>query len=290
MTSTTTAAPTNTITPAPSAPESKGTPAAKPNVETRELTVNGKKVKMTVDEAFAFAQKGTAADEKFRTATETAERAEQALAKIKDPAELEAILESLGANPDEIAAVLYESRQKKKKALEDDAKLTPEQRELKELRALKAEQDAIKKEAEDKKKEREDKVKYDTSVTMIATSIKKALTEIGLPETPENVGWVARALQDLKKTDDGIVQGKVKLSKLIEMMQNRGKTHFQWASQGYDPVRILELIPEEKREALLVEYLKQKGSKKATPKGDKPALSGQSPAEQQIRRGMKFIA
>lgn len=236
--------------------------------------------------------KNKAADEKFRSAKILEDRINEFDTKFKDTPEdvIEAMAAKHNLNPDELADKLYKRRQALKKAAEDDAKLTPEQKELKELRALKAEQDAIKKEAEDKKKAREDEVKYNTTVTMISTSIKTALKEFGLQETPENVGWVARALQDLKKDDESIVQGKVKLGKLLEVMQKRGKTHFEWATQGYDPVRLLDMIPDDKREALLVEYLKRKGSKKATPTTPREDLGGQSPAERQIRKGMKFIA
>jgi hypothetical protein len=254
-----------------------------------EVTVNGKKVKVSLKDALANYQVKSAADEKFREASAKTEQVEQALARIKDPAQLETVLEELGANADEIAEALYAQRQARKKALDDDAKLTPEQRELKELRALKAEQDALKKETEDKKKAREDEVKYNTTVTIVSTSIKTALKEFGLPETPANIGWVARALQELKKSDEGIVQGKVNLGKLLEKMKTRGKDHFEFSTQGYDPGRILDMIPEDKREALLVEYLKQKGSKKAKGKEEKADLSGNSPAEHQIRGKMKFI-
>ena len=42
------------------------------------------------------------------------------------------------------------------------------------------------------------------------------------------------------------------------------KTFWKWGyrADGYDASRVLDMIPEDKREALLVEYLKRKGSKK----------------------------
>lgn len=254
-----------------------------------EITVNGKKVKVSVKDALANYQLKSAADEKFRDATSTAERAEQALSKIKDPAQLEAVLKELGANPDEIIDALAAKRAERKRQMEDESKLTPEQKELLQFRREKAERDAAKKDEDDKKKAREEEIKYNTTITLISNSIKSALKEFGMPENPENVGRVARALQELKKTDEGIVQGKVKLGKLLEKMKNQGKNTFEWVTQGYDPSRILDYIPEDKREALLVEYLKRKGSKKAT-SNTREDLSGGSPAEKQIRRGMRFIA
>lgn len=283
---TTAAPPAGTNTPAPAAVAVVDTKAI-PKVESREVTINGKKKTLTVDQAFELAQKGEAADEKLRTSADTEARANEVLGKITNPVELEAILESMGANADEIAAALYEQRQKRKKALEDDSKLTPEQRELKELRAERAERQRLAKEEEDKKTEREQEVKSKMTRTMIANSITAVLKEVGMEANDVNIATVARALMQLNKTDEGIVQGKVNLKKLVNMMKDRAKGNLEWATQGYNADRLLDFIPEAHMEEVIKKYLERKQAK---PKGKKAEeLGGNSPAEAAIRKGPKFI-
>lgn len=279
---------------APAAVATPTTPVATPEVasgepawmnESQEVTINGQKRKLTAKEAYSLAAKSAGADEKFRDAKAHSDQVNTMLTKLKDAPDetLAAVAQELGISFDELVDSVASRRASKKKEAEDESKLTPDQKELLQFRREKAKREAEDAEKAAKKKENDDAVSHNVTRIAVAKVIDTALSEVGFEVTDANRARVARALKEIKKSG-GIIEGKVKVKRLVEMIRDQGKSAFEWSTQGYNADKILDFIPEDKLEGVLKAYLSRKQGKKVV----KEDLGGNSPAEQQVRRGMKF--
>ncbi len=94
--------------------------------ELYEVTINGKKEKWTREKVLAEAQKSSAAQERFRESAEQTKKVQRMLEMLdQDPL---AVLAERGIDIDELATKRLASKA-------EDALMTPEQRELRDLRA-----------------------------------------------------------------------------------------------------------------------------------------------------------
>lgn len=167
----------------PQVSQEKAAPAQEP---IYEIKVDGTTLRMTLDEMKKHAQLGTAATKRFQEAAQTKKQAEQILAKLKQ-------------NPIEAAreAGVSEAafRELVEKYLYDQIKrdeMTPEQRELEELRTLKAQSEKEKltrKEEEDKQKQDQEVIHYQNQYI---ASYEKAFASAGLQKSEMAVQRIAQ--------------------------------------------------------------------------------------------------
>lgn len=232
--------------------------------EKIEITVNGNKKMVTVKEARDLAQKASGADDQFRTAKAKADQVEAVLKEFgSDP---EGALKKLGFNPDEISDAMSKRRADAKKLADDDAKLTPEQRELKQLRADKAERERLEAETKTKKEERAQEIKDKLTLTTVSNKIEEYLTKLGMPKTKNNVYLAAKAMEELNVSDENFVNGKFSLDKLLENMMNIGNNHLKFSTQNYEPARLHKTVGDEAGAAYVKWYLQNIQGKSTTEK------------------------
>lgn len=246
----------------PPASESGAAAPAEPSWygEKVEITVNGNKKMVTVKEARDLAQKASGADDQFRSAKAMKDQVDTLLKRFGG--EPEAVMKELGLNPDEIADAMTKRRADAKKLQEDDAKLTPEQRELKQLRQEKAERERVAGEEKTKKEERAQDIKDKMTLTTVSNKIETHLEKLGLPKTKAYVYEMAKALQELNTTDGAIVDGKFPLEKLVEIMKARGVKHMKFSTDNYNPELLHQTVGDEAGEAYVKWYLANKHGRK----------------------------
>lgn len=158
------------------------TVSAKPTTTQPEmvsLKIDGKVVEMTKEKALALAQKGFAADKRFEEAAKTKKEAEElvSLTKQKDFLKL---AERSGMTKAEARASLEEVLLK----LYEEEDLSPQEREMRELKAFKEQRDAELKaaqEAETQEKISKEEAKY---LQEIEEEMVTALGKTTLPNNP----------------------------------------------------------------------------------------------------------
>lgn len=144
-----------------------------------QIRVNGKMVEMTREKALLLAQKGYSADEKFREAAEAKKQADELLGAAKQK-EFLRLAEKAGMSKVEAREALEQTLLK----LYAEEAMTPEERELQELRQLKeqkAAEEKARKEAEEQEKLSKEEQKY---LQQIEHEMVEALEKSILPPQP----------------------------------------------------------------------------------------------------------
>lgn len=201
-----------------------------PNTEV-VLTINGKERTVTVAEALRIVQTPIAADEKFKAAKQAARAAEErearAMRALQDPETAWDTLLELGYDPAQFAEQMMQRRLA-------EAQMTPEQRELRELRRQQALQEQYRREYE-AQQQQQLAARHEA---MYRSAFDAAMTDAGLPANP---ALRARLMPDLAAAVAEAVEVGTRLnrSQLAEL-----------ARQAYRPIRdaaLSSLAPDERR-------------------------------------------
>lgn len=150
-----------------------------PATDLVQIRVNGKMVEMTREKALLLAQKGYSADEKFREAAEAKKQADELLGAAKQK-EFLRLAEKAGMTKIEAREALEQTLLK----LYEEEALSPEERELRELRQLKeqkAAEEKARKEAEEQERLTKEEQKY---LQQIEHEMVEALEKSILPPQP----------------------------------------------------------------------------------------------------------
>lgn len=216
-------------------PEAKAKPAAQakpPPEELFELKVNGKVEKLTRSQLLLRAQKAEAGERRFREAAEAQKKAEALIAEFE--ADPEAVLAKLGKDP---SAIIDAHLAKKAK----DATLTPEQRELEQLRKerdeLKAKHEATEKEKQTAAQAAED----EKTAARLEETLLSAADKAGMDRNAQTLEQLCDVA--LEYIEMGI---QVDAAQVCDEVQRRQKEHVSARDQ-----KILSKLPDEK----LAEYL-----------------------------------
>lgn len=180
-----------TGTPQEGAPEAAAAKAPEQPAEQRKfkIKVNGVEREVTEEQAIRYAQMGYGAQEKFQEAATLRKQVEQALEAMKtDPF---GVLSQLGVDVDSIA------EERLAKRMQRDL-LTPEQRELEELREWRKQnqetEQQTRQQAEEQKKQAVFREQMQRAAKQYDTDISQALAAANLPRIPEAVRDVAAKL------------------------------------------------------------------------------------------------
>lgn len=254
----TTPATGKTAAPAPAAPKpgskdasatAAATQAQVSHVETQmtaqqaadtlyEITVNGETKKVPLEVLKALAQKADGADAKFRQASEQTKRLTEAVRRGKeDPS---AVLRELGIDPEQYAMTTAE---KALKQAMEDAELSPEARELREVKRKLAEREA--KEAETQKAEtaKKQEAARKANVRSIGQAIYEAVEKTSLPHTDETALLMAQVQEAAWENGLGDLS-PAQLAFYAEQ-QEQGRLMNQLKALASNPERLLKMLPPE---------------------------------------------
>lgn len=246
-----------------------------PEEELDEATVRtnylkGKAASQLLSKADAALQKAALRDK------ELTERE----AKLKDPKHLWRLLEESGHNPRELA----ERRVAEDLELET---LTPEQRELRELKAWKAEQEALKAEAEKTEAQKRAEAEVDTHVEEFSTLVHTTCEALGLPKeiAPLATPHLAR-LYDYAESNGMKLEPEEALAHVEGQLAATAK-HYLQRAKSLDEV--LEMIGPEREKAILQRHLdklrQKRGLAVAPAKQEAPVLPRRENGQFDSRRG-----
>ena len=249
--------------------------------ETQSTTAETKKFRVKVDgselevpetELISNYQKGVSADKRFKEAAELKKQIEQFVGQVKENPEL--LLEQLGINPYEY----YESRLLERiRAQQEEQQLSPEAKELKELKKWRDDFEQNQKQQQLAQQE-----------AIIAKSLDDefaaTFAEMGITKpTVEMVADVAEQMLAEYKASKQRLPVKDALTRSKNSFQNRLAA---WTEQN--PEKFLELLPEKYAEKFVETYMaKKQGAKipsiktKTPPKSEKVS----SNLEQFFKRG-----
>lgn len=177
--------------------ETAGEKAERKAEEARiKAKVNGKEREYTLEEARRRLELIDGAEEKFQTAAQMRKQVEQFIETLrKDPKKI-LLNPELGINFREIAEEYLGAEVRKEM-------MDPQQRELEELRAWKAEQDAKAKEEQESRAKTEEQQRFEAAkkqkIQEYDQKIAKVLGETNLPKTPYTVKRVAEVLHSAMK-------------------------------------------------------------------------------------------
>lgn len=269
---------TDTQAPAPAA-ESAGTEnnVAENTSNTAEtkkfrVKVDGSELEVPETELIANYQKGVSADKRFKEAAELKKQIEQFVGQVKENPEL--LLEQLGINPYEY----YESRLLERiRAQQEEQQLSPEARELKELKKWRDDFEQSQKQQQLAQQE-----------AIIAKSLDDefaaTFAEMGITKpTVEMVADVAEQMLAEYKASKQRLPVKDALTRSKNSFQNRLAA---WTNQN--PEKLLELLPDNYAEKFVETYLaKKQGAKIPSVKTKTPPKSEKlsSNLEQFFKRG-----
>lgn len=166
------AAPDTTAAAAPAKP-------AKAPAEAPKMVIIGGREYPEADLVAAIGRAGTVAQGLQQLASER-KAFEEAQGQFKDPKKLRAYLKAQGVDPEQWAAETIAE------AVQEEA-LTPEQRELAQLRAEKAERETAAKAAEEKKAKDEHEAKVKGTIKAYEDKYIAAMVDYGLPRTARTV-------------------------------------------------------------------------------------------------------
>ena len=170
--------------------------------QLHKLIVDGKEEEVDVDELIRRAQLSSAADKRFKEASESKKDAQTKHAQVaqllkmidEDPSRFAKEMKEFSKgkfDPEKFATALLTPIVQEQIAAEEEKAMTPEQRkqraienELKEYKAKEAEQKAAEKRAEDDKKASEHKAKVEQHRNEFAQAIQQALEKTKLPKSP----------------------------------------------------------------------------------------------------------
>jgi len=156
-----------------------------PVVNKHRVKIDGEELDVELEELINNYQRAQASQKRFDEAARTMKQVEEMFARGRnDPAE---ILNALGVDPLEFLESFVT------KQIEEDS-LSPEEKELRELRALKAERDAELQKAEQNRIAQERQRQADAFAQQIDNDITAALAEAGLKPTPKIIARVAEQL------------------------------------------------------------------------------------------------
>lgn len=160
-------------------------------VRKHKLKVNGKEMELEEPEVLRRAQLAEAAEQKFQEAAKARREAAQVLEMLKqNPL---AVLTKLGINTREFSEKYLAGELQKEM-------LTPEQRELMELRDFRSQQEKAQQEAQrvaqEQAQQREFAALQERAAKEYDTKITEVLTQTNLPKTPETVKRVAGLLKN----------------------------------------------------------------------------------------------
>jgi len=165
-----------------------------PPADKHKLVVNGKELLLSLDEMKAHVQKGLAADERFKSASEMSKKAEELQKKLSGDldkltkGDLKFLEATIGKQKFRELTEDYLLTQ-----IEDDS-LTPEEREYRDLKQYKAERER----AEAEGKEAAAKEKYNREVSYFSEQLDKdigdTLKASGKPVTPRTVKRMAETM------------------------------------------------------------------------------------------------
>lgn len=247
----TVAAATDGTTDATTSAQADGTTAApNTNEETYDVSIGrdqtGQPIvkKFTRSELIKAAGLAEASQSKFNEAKALRTNMEALVRGLKDPTKIWPILKALGHNDEELIM-------KRAQEAIEEAKLSPEQKELKltksELdRLLKAE--ASRKQSEQQAKEQQLAQQYNQKLT---EKVDAALTGAKLPNTPKNRAAIASVLQVLWNSKDA--GGKqiyadpfvIPLDKVIEHVRGSRVSGLSDLLDGADDDTLLSVLPED---------------------------------------------
>lgn len=177
---------------------STGAPAAgqqSATEEFEELEVNGAKRRVPKPQLKTWAQRGFAAEEKFREAARLRQEqeAEWEGAK-KDPRLLRDLLKKRGFEPKDVLPRLV---------LDDaeEASLTPAEREARELKQKLAAIEAEKAKAEEEKKQQHLAAKREEATKSYVAKWTEALGKVGIPAGSPTMGWAMQRMAQLERAN-----------------------------------------------------------------------------------------
>lgn len=175
-------------------------PAEKAEAEKAEakrrfkLKVNNQEEEWDEDKVLEWAQKGRASHKVFEDAAKARKEAEEKLAKIKDPRELRKILQEAGVDFRKVSEeYLFEQ-------LEED-NLTPEQKELRELKRFKEEQERLAQERAQQEEQARLQAAEEHYTQHYDNQIVKALEASALPRSPGVIRRVAQHMLTALESD-----------------------------------------------------------------------------------------
>lgn len=193
-----------------STPSSASRPV--PALEEVELKIDGKIVKVTKEKALLMAQKAAAADKRFQEAAEAKQQAEELLGAAKQREFLK-LAEKAGMSKAEAKEALEQTLLK---LYEEDA-MSPEERELRELRQLKAQQEAeaeARKRAEEQERLTKEEQKF---LEKLESDLVDALEKSVLPPSPIMAKFAANYMSAAMA--NGIDLSPAEAVKLVEQDQ-----------------------------------------------------------------------
>lgn len=252
----TTAAPVSSAspTPVPATEAFKATESVESNPSNTpklkyKVKVDGNELEVEENDLVANYQKGVSADKRFKEAAELKKQLEMFVDNVKSNPEF--LLKELGINPYEF----YQNKLLEHLEREhSESQLTPDQKELRELKAWK---DRFEKEQKDFKERRNQEEQAHEEAKIIESldvEIAASFAELGIKRpTAEMVADLAEQMLAEYKT----TKQRLPAKDAIE----RSKTSFQkrlnsWTNES--PERILELIPEQYLERIAQAYLSKK--------------------------------
>jgi hypothetical protein len=248
------------------------TPSTTAETKKFRVKVDGSELEVPETELISNYQKGVSADKRFKEAAELKKQIEQFVGQVKENPEL--LLEQLGINPYEY----YESRLLERiRAQQEEQQLSPEAKELKELKKWRDDFESSQKQQQLAQQE-----------AIIAKSLDDefaaTFAEMGITKpTVEMIADVAEQMLAEYKASKQRLPVKDALTRSKNSFQNRLAA---WTEQN--PEKFLELLPEKYAEKFVETYLaKKQGAKipslktKTPPKSEKVS----SNLEQFFKRG-----
>lgn len=155
-----------------------------------EVTVDGQKLLLTRDELMKGFQLGAASHKRFQEAAQARKEAEAALSKIKENP-LEAFLQA-GGDQKAFRALVEDFLIKE---IEYD-KLSPEERELNDLRRYKEEQEIARQEEAKRRQQEVQNQETEMYQKQFTEQYNKALTDAGLPVSEKAIQFIAKTQLD----------------------------------------------------------------------------------------------
>lgn len=251
--------------PAPDSPDSSNTQQPQPPApRTLRLKADGREEELPEEEILRLASLGRAGQRRLQEAAQTRKQYEQAVAALKDPSKFTSAVKTLGHDP---ATLLYQLLE----AQAEEDSLSPEQREL---RALKAEKQAL--EAEKTKRAEAEKQAAEAQAVQqaeieLARSLPGILAKYDLEPTEHNLRQFARVWNSYA------AQGvELTYEEAAQMLHEEYDSYFKSRAQRLtkrDPADLLKELPEELIQALRqadVSRLKSPNQGTHTPPEQKP--------------------